>query len=200
MSVHRLPERGALELPPAAAVDGLDRDALVAVATQAAAIHARAMARLAFGAVPFAPVAPADDDELLSYEQVAALLTATDPPPAADVQRPAAEYVSDLVRRGELPSVPLGKYRRIRRGDYRALVARRRVGALDGGVSTVLSHFHDRLRGAPASQAARLEADGTRRARRRPSDHSEPVGTRSRARARADREASAAARRDGPQG
>jgi hypothetical protein len=65
-----------------------------------------------------------DDDSLLSYQQVADLLTARQPPPPAHVKHPTAEYVAILVRRGELPCVRYGKYRRVRWGDYRSWVAR----------------------------------------------------------------------------
>jgi len=81
--------------------------------------------------IRLAPISHADGDTLLSYQQVADLLTATTPAPASNIQRPTAEYVSDLVRRGELPSVPFGKYRRIRLEDYRAWVARARLPSVD---------------------------------------------------------------------
>lgn len=76
-----------------------------------------------------------DDDELLSYQQVADLLTTMDPPVTDDVKRPTAEYVASLVARGELVGTPLpGKYRRVRRGDYRAFVARRRMRGVEPAV------------------------------------------------------------------
>jgi hypothetical protein len=48
-----------------------------------------------------------DDDELLSYQQVADLLTTAEPPSPVDVKRPTAEYVATLVARGDIVSTPL---------------------------------------------------------------------------------------------
>lgn len=165
-------------LPPVEALDGLGAEALVVLLTQLGALAERARARLALVAVPSAPVVPADDDELLSYEQVATLLTAADPPQPATVKRPTPEFIADLVRRGELASVPLGKYRRIRRGDYRAWVASLRGGAVD----TVMYQRHMPTRDwrrtpRPAPQDPQAEPGQARRAPRRRGDYGSQVGT-----------------------
>jgi hypothetical protein len=75
------------------------------LATQVAAL---VVARLA------APVAGGNDgDDLLSYEQIVDILTATTPAPAPDVKRPTTDYVRGLVKRGALPVVRFGKYVRV---------------------------------------------------------------------------------------
>ncbi len=162
-----------LPRPTAGALAGLGLDQLVdALAERVAGmVVARIDARLA-------AAAQANDDTLLSYQQVADLLTAGVPPPSPDVQRPTAEYVADLARRGELPGVPFGKYRRIRWGDYRAWVARHREGGLDTGLSSVLSPVHDRRRGAAAPPATGAHAGRTRRPSRRAFRNGVPVGNR----------------------
>lgn len=113
--------------------------------------------------VRLATITPADSDALLSYQQVADLLTARTPPPASDIQRPTVAYVSDLVRRGELASVPFGKYRRIRLEDYRAWVARVRVASLDDGLYRGYRTSRGR-RGIQAStpQDSQIESGETR--------------------------------------
>jgi len=190
MSVHRLPTEPAasLALPSAEVVDAL----LDALAKRVAdKVAARIDARLA-------AAARADDDQLLSYQQIADLLTATDPPAAPHVQRPTPEYVAGLVRRGELASVPLGKYRRIRRADYRAWVTRHRDGGLDATINTVLSHRHDRRRGAPSPRTARLETDRTGRKDRRASGLGLPLGNQHGRHPGADSAAAPPSRADEP--
>lgn len=92
-----------------------------------------------------------DDDELLSYQQVADLLTTMDPPVTDDVKRPTAEYVASLVARGELVGTPLpGKYRRVRRGDYRAFVARRRTRGVEDGADERYAHRRGAEKDSPS--------------------------------------------------
>ena len=71
MSVPRLdPVRSSVQLPATSALDGLDATTLVAIAEQAAALHAGAMARLTLaGTASPAPASTAD--EYLTAEQVA---------------------------------------------------------------------------------------------------------------------------------
>lgn len=61
--------RSRIELPDMQTVDHLDRDALVELATQAAALHARAMARLAL-----IRSGPDNGDSYLTPDEAATLL------------------------------------------------------------------------------------------------------------------------------
>ena len=143
--------------------------------------------------------AHADDDTLLSYQQVADLLTAVDPAPSPAVQRPTAAYVADLVRRGELPGVRFGKYRRVRWDDYRAWVARTREGGVDTRFNTVLRPVNDRRRGAATPPTTRAHADRTRRTSRRAVRDGEPVGNRGRTHPGTDGAALQSTGADGPE-
>ncbi len=118
-----------------------------------------------------------DDDELLTYQQIADLLTATNPPPMPNVQRPTAEYVAALVRRGELAGVPFGKYRRVRRGDYRAWLARHRTAGLDPAMYHRYMPIRERRRIAthPAAEAPTEPGEARRTARRDRNDRG-PLG------------------------
>ena len=86
------------------------------------ALAERVAGKILEGLEPLLTSHDADDDELLSYQQNADLLTNSEPPSPADVKRPTAEYVASLVARGDIVGTPLpGKYRRVRRGDYRII-------------------------------------------------------------------------------
>jgi hypothetical protein len=121
-----------------------------------------------------------NDDELLSYQQVADLLTTTEPPSPADVKRPTAEYVATLVARGDLVGTPLpGKYRRVRRGDYREFIAQRRRSGVDHEIYPRYTEPRDRRpTPTPTPDETQLDASRTRQAPRGHGDVGGPVGAR----------------------
>lgn len=117
-------------------------------------------------------------DDLLSYEQVAEMLTATTPVPAADVQRPAADYIRQLVKRGALPAVRLGKYVRVQRRDVHALIAQRRDPGIDSRVYHWYTSGRDRRRAAEHSPSeAAHHSSRARRSTRDDRHDSRAVGT-----------------------
>ena len=86
-----------------------------------------------------------------------------------------AEHVRDLCRRGVIPSVKQGKYRRIPEDGLRDWQTAR---GLDRGGSVTLPSAHDPGRGTPRPQGPRAVAVEIRRAARRPSGDSQEMGDR----------------------
>jgi excisionase family DNA binding protein len=121
VSLPRVSDRseGVSTLPPADVVDTLGPEALVNVATQAAALHARAMARLALlGAQAPCPDATAAE-QYVDASQVAAWLQLPKP------------RVYALIRSGDLPAIAFGKYKRVHISDLRAWAAKHRVEGME---------------------------------------------------------------------
>lgn len=83
------------------------------------------------------------------------------------------EHVRELCRRGVIPSVKLGKYRRIPEDGLRAWQIARR---LDKAGSVTLPSAHDPGRGTPRAQGHRAVAVEIRRVARRPSSDGQEVG------------------------
>ncbi len=144
-------------LPSVEMVDSLPAEALPAIIAQLAALQARIAARMAVEpACGPAKVlsADGDKDECLTVTDVAALLR----------RRP--QYVYDLLRRGVLPGMTLGKYKLIRRTDFRAFLQRH----LDNAVDTqgyLTYHPKDERRGsAPGAPQARTDPGAARQAGR----------------------------------
>lgn len=83
------------------------------------------------------------------------------------------EHVRELCRRGVIPSVKQGKYRRIPEDRLRAWQAAR---GLDKAGSVTLPSAHDSGRGTPRAQGPRAVAVEIRRVARRPSRDGQEVG------------------------
>lgn len=83
------------------------------------------------------------------------------------------DHVRDLCRRGVIPSVKEGKYRRIPEDGLRAWQTARR---LDGASSVTLPSAHGPGRGTPRAPGPRAVAVEIRRAARRPSGDSQEMG------------------------
>ncbi len=100
-------------------------------------------------------------------------------PEAADLLSVPAGYVYGLARRGDFPTIKIGKYVRIRLADLREWVLQHQEKGLDRSLYTMYSHVRDDRRGASAhSKAARADAGDPGGAARRHPNHSRPVGAR----------------------
>jgi excisionase family DNA binding protein len=163
-------------LPEPAALDGLDRDALVEVATALGGLLERVRARLA---TLSGALSPSDRDQYLDARDVAALLRVTEP------------YVYDLMKSGALPAIAFGKYRRVSIADLRAWASRQHLAIPE--YLTYRSR-HDRRRGASDPPTARLDATGVRGESRRRTEQRRQVGARRARRARVGASADATPR------
>lgn len=136
--------------------------------------------------LPPANEAHPDGDDLLSYEQVVDVLTATTPPPPANVQRPTTDYVRRLVKAGALPVVAYGKYVRVQRRDLLVWIDAHRDPGLDRNIYHRYTSDSDRRRATrhPLAKAAPQSGE-TRRPTRHDRHDGRPMGT-GRARNRGD--------------
>ncbi len=112
------------------------------------------------------------EDRLLSIPDVSRLL---------NVRR---AYVYDLARRGQLPTVRIGKHLRVHPTDLRKWIDRHREKGLDASMYTVYSHStsrrgdHDRKRTSARKKTARADTSGPGGAPRRHLDYGGKVGAR----------------------
>ncbi len=156
-------ERSAGLLPSLETVDTLTSEGLVDVATQAAALHARAMARLAAGSPQGTTAVQPATDQYLDPADIAARLKVPKP------------HVYALIRSGELPGIAVGKYRRVALSDFRMWTARH---AIDPLPYVAYETPREGKRRAPASEAPRPDAAPARRPRGGRGEQRREVGTR----------------------
>jgi excisionase family DNA binding protein len=149
-----------------ASLDALPAAELPAFLGQLEIAKARALARL---------TTPAREETRVSGEE-AGLLTYAD---AGAVLGIAPGCVRDLVRRGELASVRVGKkYVRVRPDDLRSYVERHRDPGLDPYRALRMEASHDRGRAASAASSPRPDAGSPRVAPGRAGQLGGTVGAR----------------------
>ncbi len=90
------------------------------------------------------------ESDLLTVEQVAQRLAVTE------------QYVYELLKRGGLPFIRIGKYKHIRPEDLREWIDRRREGPLDGNVYFKYNTRHERRRISKDTKAAELDTGRVR--------------------------------------
>ena len=125
----------------------------------------------------------ADVDHTLLGHMVRAMTAK--PPGAEDRLLPVPEvakvlglgeaYTYDLVRRGRIPSVQVGKYVRVRRSVVDAFMST--GGRMDGGLYQGYNGPDGRTRTPAPQNARRADASRPRRAPRRSPEHGSAVGT-----------------------
>lgn len=158
-----------------------------ALVLRAAAALAALGAPLPSGSATLA-AAPLDDSRALPVPEVARRLGLT----------PA--YVYELVRRGELPAIRVGKYVRVPENGLRAWQEARQRAGVDGPGYTVYPRRRDGRRAPTSPQAARADAGRARRARGRDPRHDRPAGARRGPHPGTDRPADPPAGADGAEG
>lgn len=139
----------------------LGREQALGLLTRSTVAQSALMVRVLATAEAIAPSAAVTASRWLTADEVARLTGFTE------------EHVRDLCRRGVIPSVKQGKYRRIPEDAFRAWQA---AQGLDKGGSVTLPYAHDPGRGTLRAQGSRIVAVEIRRAARRPPGHGQEVG------------------------
>ncbi len=148
-----------------AKVAGLPAEAILPLIAQLAALQSTLAARLAADRASGDNQAePQAEDRLLTMAQVATVLSVP------------TGYARELGWRGDLPTVRVGKYVRVRRSDLDEWVVRHREKGLDRELGVALNSPRDRQRGPASSQAARPHPGRIRRTHRRAPRDRQPVG------------------------
>lgn len=149
----RDPARAA-EIPP---------EQIPALLAQLAAIQSALAARLLVVNGQGSPEALAED-RWLTIPEVAERLCL------------ARAYCYELARRGDLPTVRVGKYLRVSLAALREWTARHQEKGLDMGLRVTHSNRHDGLRGSQTPKAAGADPSATRRTARRDRQQRGPLG------------------------
>ncbi len=95
-------------------------------------------------------------EKLIAVEEAARILNLTE------------QYVYELMRRGEIPSVRIGKYRRIRQKDLESWISGRTECRMEGALYEPYSHPYERQRAEKAPRAAGMDSGSARRSNRSP--------------------------------
>jgi len=104
-------------------------------------------------------------------------------PDAAKVLALGEAYVYDLVRRGLMPAVEIGKYRRIRRSTVETFMS---AGRVDSGLYQGYNGSHGRVRTSSAQKPGTTNAGSPRQATRRRLEYRGALGAGRAADHRAD--------------
>jgi len=159
-----------LGLPPVEAVDQLPPEALSGFAMHLAALQARVAVRIASatqGENCRRPAQDTEDSQLLTVAQV------------ADVFAVPVGCVRDLLRRGALPTVRVGrKYVRVHRADIQDYIAAQKNSGVDMPLFHRYKSPHDRKAAPGGSQAARTYPTRIGQATRPRGKFTRPPGAR----------------------
>lgn len=131
---------------------------------------------------PQALAQKAPEDRLIDMHEVARLLSIP------------VEHAREMGRRGELPTVQIGKYVRVRLPTLEGWTKVRERMAVDHNISTVLRSLREGRRGPKNPPRPRPDASGPLKARGRALGDGEPLGDGSSHDLRADGQTSSAAR------